>query len=87
MGKVNGVEVTDLEMMRNSKLWPLDQALPLKRKKDGGWETAMLVHLRYENRYFFVPDATIFEAVVMGDPRVIKDPDLEAIIADGWIVD
>lgn len=80
----------DLEMMRHPERWPLEAALPLKRMKDSGLETGMLVVVvdKYdEQRYVFVPDATVFEVIEQDDPRVEIDPNLENLVNEGWMVD
>ena len=87
MGMTREGEMSDLQFMQRPDLWPLDQALPMKRRKGTGWETAILVFLEKEGLYFFVPDATIFEVIHQGDPRLVKNPDRQGIVDDGWLVD
>lgn len=78
-------DMTDLQMMQKPGMWPLGEILPLKRPKNHGYETAILVFVR--GTYVFVPDANIFEVIELGDPRVVTHVKLEDIVSDGWVID
>jgi hypothetical protein len=76
----------DLKMMRTPEDWPVWPRLPLKRRQGGGQppELGFLVAIaEWRTRVFF---DDMF-APITDDTRCKDYPDLEAIVADGWIVD
>ena len=82
----------DLEMMRSFDNWPVWPTLPMKRYVDGQLEPAILVELITSYQYAFVPGVTMYDKVKASDPRIerfSKDniERLQAILADGWMVD
>lgn len=77
-------KMSDKEFMLSSDLWPIWPVLPLK-KRDGSGDSGFLhggppatgkVEMRIGNIYGNREDWT-----------VVKYEDLDALLADGWVVD
>lgn len=86
-------EGDDLQMMRRPRLWPNFGVLLMKRVRNGKVETGCLrlgftlVDEKAVECYVWIPHSTMFEQVPIDDPRVILNPDLQAILDVGWVVD
>jgi hypothetical protein len=81
-------ERDDLAMMRDPDRWPVWPQLPIKRNKDGApLELGRLLNtsLKDDTVAPIVRLGTIFEP--WSNAETIEYPDLEAVVADGWIVD
>jgi len=78
MDTADTTEMTDIEFLKRADLWPRWPLLPVKRTR---WETGALVEDGETNVAF----PAVYDPIV---GVVLHQYDsLEALVADGWVID
>ena len=81
----DGRVLTDLEMMSSPNDWPRWPQLPLKRWRDGEMDCGVIVEWASGVRPIIYLK-NLFQNFAADTPTV-EYPSLEALVADGWVVD
>jgi hypothetical protein len=76
----------DLKMMKSPNDWPQWPILPLVKGHHPDKQYGVLVECSDES-IIWVPGATMYETINITDPRVVRVPDYQTLIKEGWRVD
>lgn len=79
-------ERDDLAFMRHPELWPHEAFLPLKRRRNSGWDTAMLMSWS-DDMWLLWEGKTMFDRLLSTDAEQVTRDGLEHVVARGWVVD
>lgn len=75
---------SDVEMIKRPHLWP-HFYLPLKKSRDGGYDTAYVINYIPESGQVIVQENSTIFTPDTGTRGVYDCP--ESVLAQGWIVD